>query len=297
MVAKSLDVQENYRAGVNMTLLVSHSPGLEHHKLRFDDLFAAGPYPDARPRHSPGELFINSVCFSEEATKLCNDADDRFLDRAQKAKVTGILNAAGRYTHLVPKSASMTPSVVSDVLQRRLGHEWDRLAIIANCCQYSIRLDSGQLIREGVPLNLAVLCMCLVNGEILDNGDRCPTIASAKQPDFVKFLEQSLFNEFAPPSPRYALTFNKSCRFDNPVLTLAGVATHGYLWRLIRKPIDTGSPGFKRNRFWIDERDIRPRIKLDDANALLLLVDELERRRQDRLAEDVETVVIVGRRG
>lgn len=68
---------------------------------------------------------------------------------------------------MVHSSSSMTSTVIADIEARGLSKPWDRLA---NCCQYPVRLDGGALSRQCRSLSLSVLAMCLLNSEILDNG-------------------------------------------------------------------------------------------------------------------------------
>ncbi|PTB40445.1 hypothetical protein M441DRAFT_90659 [Trichoderma asperellum CBS 433.97] len=86
-------------------------------------------------------------------------------------RVNDVLRAAGRYTEMLPKSSAMTPTIVADIEARGLLKPWDRLAILANCCQYPVRLDYEALNKQRRSLSLSILAMCLLNGEILDNND------------------------------------------------------------------------------------------------------------------------------
>ncbi|KAH7308941.1 hypothetical protein B0I35DRAFT_490832 [Stachybotrys elegans] len=204
--------QENYRGGAQMELLIRHDPPLEHQKLDyglFDKL--------------PGELCVKSVTFSTEATRLClafrRTAGEMLPEDI--SCISDVLRAAGRYTDMLHEASPMTPTVVADIEARGLSDPWDRLPIIANCCQYPIRLDGEKLRLESRSLSLSVLAMCLLNGEILNNSDDDPKPVATLTAS--KFFEEQLFKAFsAPEDYTRKLTFNKGCRFtdslwiDNP---------------------------------------------------------------------------------
>ncbi|KFH40309.1 hypothetical protein ACRE_090290 [Hapsidospora chrysogenum ATCC 11550] len=247
--------QENYRAGTKMQLLIRHDLSLEPQKRRYS-VFG----------EIPGELCIPSITFSTQATRLCL-ALRRLaeLPRLDTKRVEGVLRAAGRYKLMVHGSSPMTPIVIADIEARGLSKPWDRLAIVANCCQYSLRLDGGALSRRGRSPSLSVLAMCLLNGEILDNSNNMATANKLKTSEF---LDRFIFRGFrAPEDDTRQLTFNKGCRLTNVELTAAGIATRGHLWKLGRV-INTAR--FRRQLPWIDEP--RGRLTLGERKRLLQLV-------------------------
>jgi hypothetical protein len=65
----------------------------------------------------------------------------------------------------------MLPTIFSDVGKRGTTIESDRLAIAANCCGYSVRLNTAKLRDKHCSLSLAMLCLFL-NGEIFTNGEQ-----------------------------------------------------------------------------------------------------------------------------
>ncbi|KAM0421021.1 hypothetical protein ACHAPT_011265 [Fusarium lateritium] len=214
--------QENYRAGLKMTLLIHHSPDLEKPKRIF--------------RYSgkalfnliPGELSVQSVKFSESATKFCI----AFRKLPQKTwgeedKIQHILRTAGKYTLLLQKSTSMSGIIVSDILARGVTEPWDLLAIIANCCQYATRLKTimlQEMAQKGATLSLSILALRILNGEILRNDS---TLLNKTGGGYDHF-----FDGFRAPHGARSLTFNKGCRFSNVQLTADGVRTAGHLWEL-----------------------------------------------------------------
>ncbi|KAJ3543938.1 hypothetical protein NM208_g3309 [Fusarium decemcellulare] len=218
--------QENYRAGIKMTLLIHHSPDLEKTKRTFRR--------SGRPLFNivPGELSIQSVRFSEFATKLCLALHQscRKTTRNDEIMIEHIRRTAGKYTLLLSPSHSMSSTIVSDVLARGVTEPWDLLAIIANCCQYATRLKTSELknkIHKGLNLDLSIFALRLLNGEILKNdNDRLSATNSTE------VIQKLFFDQFFAPSEAKSLTFNKGCRFVDVRLTTAGIKTTGHLWKL-----------------------------------------------------------------
>ncbi|OIW32474.1 hypothetical protein CONLIGDRAFT_642184 [Coniochaeta ligniaria NRRL 30616] len=99
-----------------------------------------------------------------------------------------------------------------------------------------VRGHVRQLMQDNASLSLAMLTLCLLNGEVLRNG--CPANPRASEMTVSKFLKASLFHEFNSPSNQHSLTFNRSCRFFDVSLTNSGIETRGHMWK-IRKIIDT----------------------------------------------------------
>ncbi|KAK2051099.1 hypothetical protein LY76DRAFT_621354 [Colletotrichum caudatum] len=248
--------QENYRGGTQMQLLIRHDPSLEPHKRRCS-VFG----------QIPGELCILSIRFSIQATGLClalRSMPGLLLQDAKR--IDGVLRAAGRYMLMISNLSSMTPTVIADIEARGLSKLWDRLAIVANCCQYPVRLDGGSLSQQGRSPSLSVLAMCLLNGEILDNGNnKTASVAGLKTSGF---LETFMFRGFnAPEDETRQLTFNKGCRLTEVALTVSGIATKGHLWKL-GPVIDTAT--IRRRLLRIDEP--KGRLILYERKCLLQLV-------------------------
>lgn len=266
--------QENYRGGRQMKLLIRHPLSLEPQKQRH------GVFGELS-----GELCIPSVTFSKEATQLCLAL--RGVGPSLQ-RIDDVLRATGRYTLMLSGSHSMTPTVVSDIEARGIKMPWDRLAIIANCCQFPVRLDDGALSRQCHSLSLSVLAMCLLNGELLDNSNVGMTsVAGLTTSEFLNKLMFRAFN--APEEDPRRLTFNKGCRLTDVELTAGGIATRGHLWKL-GHIIDTAK--FQEELPWIDEP--RGRLTLHQRRCLLQLVlhlyhlnyNWLAKRLDEYLAED-----------
>jgi len=218
--------QENYRAGLKMTLLIHHDPDLEAAKRSF----LSGK--KAMFGVVPGELSVQSVKFSESATKFCLAFRRHdFATNEDGEKITHILKTAGRYKILLAPSTSMSGTIISDVQWRGVTEPWDRLAIIANCCQYATRLDATRLQQQqdedGPSLDLSVLALRLLNGEILNNDE-----VYVPKGTVVEQTNELFFDDFKAPEGERRLTYNKSCRFVDVRFTKSGIKTRGHMWKL-----------------------------------------------------------------
>ncbi|UPK92191.1 hypothetical protein LCI18_003126 [Fusarium solani-melongenae] len=215
--------QENYRAGANMILLIRHPPFLEAQKRSYGRLFS----------DVSCEICIKSVDFCKTSTELCLAVQAQTPRQAVVSyHAEQVLAVVGKYTVLLDRSKSMTPSVITAIQRRSLGDAWDKLAIIANCCQYAIRMDNLELKRMSRSLSLSMLAMCLLNGEILHNGveEEDPTSMSDKTVS--QYLKDQAFKGFCAPRSERDLTFNKRCRFVEVQLKRSGIKTTGHIWRL-----------------------------------------------------------------
>jgi hypothetical protein len=219
--------QENYRAGVHMTLLIPHPQFLEAKKQAyriFSDI--------------PNELCIKSVHFCEVSTEFCLAVQAQIPQRDDISQHTkSILQVIGKYTVLLDKSMSMTPKFIADIQTRGLSDAWDKLAIIANCCQYAVRMNHKEM-QTPESLSLSILAMCLLNGEILLNGSREDSLPLLEK-TISQYLEDQTFQEFCAPQSKHDLTFNKGCRFVDVKFRPSGIETKGHLWKLGRI-IDSG---------------------------------------------------------
>nr|CEG05544.1 unnamed protein product [Fusarium clavum] len=126
----------------------------------------------------------------------------------------------------------MTPKVIDDVQRRSLREPWDKLAIIANCCQYD-NLMNYKHMKKPNSLSISTLAMCIVNGEVLWN-EPLEGRSSTLEETLSQFLEKQAFDGFCPPKSQHDLTFNKGCRFVDVEITPMGIKTKGHLWELGR---------------------------------------------------------------
>lgn len=142
-----------------MELLIPHPPYLEAQKRRCFVGFGS----------IPRELIVNSVDFHEAATKLCSNF--RPKTQSQEKAKQYVLKKAGRCSLSlqdvdwnVKKTARqlITPTIIADVAERELTSIWDGIPIVANCCQYPVRLDGQKRkhsmnfpIRTGRPVSVS----------------------------------------------------------------------------------------------------------------------------------------------
>lgn len=221
--------QENYHGGRWMNLLMPHERKLETMKAWHKDLFGT----------LRGELTIQSIWFSEALTDLCSAFIRSNRPEGQKEVAHRIFSRAGRYSALLERGSSMSPTIIADVGKRGVSNHPDRLAIIANCCSYVVRLDTSKpnkLEKKRSIVSLAILVMFLLNGEIFY--DKSRETMPPSELSVVEFIKRYAFKEFSPPLGKYELTFNKGCRFVQPLLTDKGVQTCGHLWKLCSRVIN-----------------------------------------------------------
>ncbi|KAF4919318.1 hypothetical protein CGCVW01_v007967 [Colletotrichum viniferum] len=224
--------QEKYLSESKMKLLIPHSSDkeLEKEKKHKKKVFGT----------AVGELCVQSIEFHRQVTQLCLVCKKQRPNLAAIADC--ILARASNYEILLRDTApyaqyltrwSQSPRVIKDI--EPLGSKFpsDRLAIVANCCQYSIKLDDVKLRRGDHSVSLALLALYLLNGEMIKNE---PLYREQKQDCLEKtvssFIEDESFDGFCPPHSKKPLLFNKGCRFNNAVLTPRGMLTKGHLWKL-----------------------------------------------------------------
>ena len=227
--------QENYRSSVKMKLLIPF-----HHSLSLNK--------NQRKEwgNIPGELQVSSANFHEQATLFCLG----FLDEAgakwqnNRGKCEEILRRAGRYKvlykhgHLAgPEFASraMSPTIFKDIGGREISKASDLLAIAANCCDYSIRLNTKRLSGTSCSLSISILALYLLNGEIIMNREHYESLLSKNIFDYLQLLA---LNDFDPPVQSQKLTFLKTCRLVDVRLAVDGIETRGMLWK-VHKAIET----------------------------------------------------------
>ncbi|KAF4635684.1 hypothetical protein G7Y89_g2411 [Cudoniella acicularis] len=233
--------QEDYKASVNMVLLISHDPALEQLK-RSKRIFEI----------VPGELCVNSADFRAEVTKFCQAYQHFFRSNSEDVKICSkILERAGKYTiKLCEKDEDggdiiqqpMTPTILADIGARQITKPWDRLAIVANCCNYDIRLNANELGRGRFSHSLAILTQHLLNGEIINNGQSDNHLPTR---NIFNFLKSQSLDSFESPIEA-ELTFIKGCRLTGVELVNEGVQTSGHLWKVekrIKVKCETKLPG------------------------------------------------------
>ncbi|KAI1274061.1 hypothetical protein F5Y07DRAFT_374352 [Xylaria sp. FL0933] len=189
-----------------------------------------------------------------------------------------VLERAYKFTLLLEKpsirghnlaTSSMSPLIIADIEKRNLESPVDRIPIIANCCEYSVRIDGTKLTERGHSMSLAILVLFLLNGEILYNGPHNEGRGSASN-KITDFLQAQAFDRYLPPQSAPGPTYNKSCRFVDVQLTGVGIQTVGHLWKLGRC-IDTSK--FPETRPYVKDSGDLTR---DERRNLMLLAEELD---------------------
>ncbi len=86
----------------------------------------------------------------------------------------------------------MSPTIFSDISRRGITEPADQLAIAANCCSYSMRLDTEVLKRGNKSLSLSMLALFLLNGEIIDNDCGAVKLPGALSETTLGFLRKQV---------------------------------------------------------------------------------------------------------
>lgn len=271
--------QEDYRSSTKMNLLIPHSLCLSRNQAKKEMCSI------------PGELQVDSATFHEQSTVYClaflREATGRWQDG--RAKCKEVLKRAGKYSVLYQHGHSaelgtarkaMSPLIFRDIGSRKISVASDLLAIAANCCDYSVRLNTKSLGGTSCSLSITVLALYLLNGEIIINDKRNKRLASKNIFDYLRLLA---LDNFDPPVESKELMFIKHCRLVKVRLSQDGIVTKGRLWRL-DKAIDTGAFTSK----WPSEEGSPNGLNRYQRSRLRQFSAELQRRRYKRLANDFD---------
>ena len=222
--------QEDHCASANMYLLVEHAGGLEKDRRIFG--------------YSRSELRIPMIALRKESTRFLLAAEDARHTvpegLLQTLKQYNILNHfTGRDLESSTRFRGSSWDILDDVVKRDSEFVADKLAILANCLRYSRRLDTRKLTKQRYGLTACLMTLCLMNGEIFHNHTDILKSAQIEAGGGNAFslnvsscLDRILFDEFHPPGDKYQLSTIASYRFNNTVLTPAGIRTKGWLWQL-----------------------------------------------------------------
>ncbi|KAI4209992.1 MAG: hypothetical protein LQ351_007099 [Letrouitia transgressa] len=227
--------QEDHCASGKMHLLIRHAPALHKAPSILGDL--------------PGEVDIPCAWFRTACTmfgKACTIA--KLAQPVNVAKVQQYnissnehgsrMNAKtkSRQSHSPLTASSL--SILDDIKARQNRDVSDRLAIFANCCQYRTRLDTPKLEQLKYGLSTCLLCLYLINGEVLRTSiGSQPNQSPQGAPDILNYpvyqVLRTLSLRFNPPVNTYQLSFiDKHCRFGRVKLTQFGIETRGRLWTI-----------------------------------------------------------------
>lgn len=205
-----------------------------------------------------GELEVNAIEFRKAITHFCL----AYLRRAklppiERRRCRYVLDKAGRYGILLTQNeqekslVSMSPTILREIGARDIKFIADVLAIAANSCGYSQRLDLDKMNRSRTSLSLAILTPYVLNGEILAPCSASLNVVLAG--DIFQFLSKSALR-LEPPLglQQRGLTFAKHCRFMNVKLSRKGIGTNGIICKL-KKPINAmryALPKYIRKKVW-----------------------------------------------
>lgn len=201
--------QENYKTERKMCLVISHHKDLEQEKRDYGSF-----------GQIPGELCVKSRYFSIYVTKLCLAIEQTGKALKGDLEMTKYIKAtAGYYALLQEMSGIALPHVLKNVEKRSLSKIWDRLDIIANCLEFSVRMAAPKKPQNEArySMSISMLAMCLLNGQILDNKEH--DRALAEDLTVSQFLEDYSLDNFYPTNATAYLARNKGCRLVDTELT------------------------------------------------------------------------------
>lgn len=220
-----------------------------------------------------GEIEVRPLNFRTEVTTFCL-ALSRHADKVEQNQCFEILKHARRYTFLYrskyavgPSSVvhAMSPAIFEDISTRGITVPSDILAIAANCCRYTTRLNSQVLNDTDESLSVAVLTLFVMNGEILRHDVEREAI-----------MEQTVFECLRtakllvqPPVQAGELIFIKMCRLPTVNMRSAGLEVRGVLSRLDKK-IKISVSASDQDRYW-KNNDVTETSTLNEAEKRLLL--------------------------
>jgi hypothetical protein len=242
--------QEEYLSSTAMKILIRRKRGiLARHKFGF----------------LQGEICLNAVDFRKQAT-LFLLAFKRESQRGRAKKCSRMLKRFGRYEiqyHFQhdARRKTMSPRIFADIQRRGLENPFDRLPIVANSCNYAIRLVSRNMMYSGHSVELCLLTMYLLNGEIMRNYRHIGKLPM--EMDISNYMQYISFNKFDPPVKTKRLSYLKACRLHHVSLHPEGLLAKGLLWHVTgtlrpskwarcprnsRKNHDFGLNDFQRDR-------------------------------------------------
>ena len=215
--------QEDYKASGRMCLLLPHGVSVSK-------------------RHCfgriSGELEIHSATFRIAVSHFIlayENTHHRCHETVFKAKQYNIMNRSSSSDCSNMLFNGMSPIILSDILHRDVKDCDDILPILANCCDYTIRLDPNNLVKSRLTsLSTCILVLYFLNGELISNGH----IRNFLSLDICAFLENASIGNIDVPTHEKQLTFIKNCRLAEVKLSETGIETFGWVWQL-KEEIDT----------------------------------------------------------
>jgi hypothetical protein len=120
--------------------------------------------------------------------------------------------------------------VIDDIQRRGLKSPFDRLPIVANSCNYAIRLVSRDMLKSGHSVELCLLTTYLLNGDIMRNYRHIRKLPM--EMDISNYMQHISFNKFDPPAKTKRLSYLKACRLHHVSLHPEGLLTKSFLWHV-----------------------------------------------------------------
>jgi hypothetical protein len=257
--------QEDHLSSDRMRLMIPHSEG-----LKIDD----GPWDNI-----PGNLIIDLLVFRKAVTRFCMASSENqhrwpISEMLGKAKQYNMFNQRSYNVCQHPRDSrciriwtdgdmsgtkmnhsdnyvsgttypSTTLSILDDICHRDLEIKEDMIAIMANACKFSRRLDisksSRLVISETYSLSAILLTLILINGEIMET-DRVRSHRTLMDYTLRQYMEEVQY-QFNAPTLKREQSFIDHCRLKESTINQRGVEVPGFLFKLLpsRKPSSSDS--------------------------------------------------------
>lgn len=218
--------QEEYVAGTKMDLL-------------FPLAFRGQGHSDYE--QIPGELCISATFLRQEATLLLL----AYLEKGwhkHRSSCRNMLRIIGKYQILLQNQSAgsmpMSATIHSEIQRRQLRDPWDKLAIVANACDYDIRLDRPVLAAQARSISMSLLAQYLLNGEIFvlhrqrESGTDAMMSTAA-----IRWMRDTRLKGCRLPAGTKPLSFLKLCRLPDVRFSVDGIRTRGLIWYLKSRDI------------------------------------------------------------
>ena len=260
--------QEDHLSSDRMRLMIPHSEGLKVDDGLWDNI--------------PGNLIIDLPVFRKAVTRFCMASSENphrwpISEMLGKAKQYNMFNQRSYNACPHPRDShlriwtdgdmggtkmnqsdnyasgttypSTTLSILDDICHRDVEIKEDRIAIMANACKFSRRLDisksSRLVISETYSLSAILLTLMLINGEIMEtNQHRVRSHQTLMDYTLRQYLEEVQY-QFNSPRLKYEQSFIDHCRLKESTINQRGVEVPGFLFKLLpnRKPFPSdGKP-------------------------------------------------------
>jgi hypothetical protein len=144
--------------------------------------------------------YLQSLMMGHAIVRGSEDEHPRLANHQFAKKCATMLKTFGRYDIQYrfqhdARRRVMSPRIFADVQRRHLDRRFDRLPIIANSCNYAIRFISQKMSEGNHDLELCLLTMPLLNGEVLrDSRDIKKLPAEMDITNYMRYIIS--FNKF-----------------------------------------------------------------------------------------------------